>query len=317
MKNGKMMNPNNNDEPSVWTKNELITPEVARTYLEYNHPNNRNIVVYHVEFLTKEILEGYWKPGTGQPINFDIHGQLINGQHRLLAIIKADQAVWCTVAYDCQEDAFLSLDVGRKRTTADVLHVAGEKDANTLSGALRLLQAWEANANFDKHDPVSGPAATDILKVHARLREAIGESRRYFKVIGGLGPSLIVTFWYLISTIERDEADAFYGGLFEGANLTIGHPVLALRNLLLAQNQHSRRWTIPRQTKVYGRYLVKGWNLFALGMRRTQIKVMDTEVLDHLETPIGTHWERYQVTALGPPPRRRGRPLKQNDTALW
>jgi hypothetical protein len=58
---------------------------------------------------------------THQDIAFDSNGVLVDGQHRLAAIIEADLPVEMTVFTDVEPDNFDVLDTGEKRNAADVL----------------------------------------------------------------------------------------------------------------------------------------------------------------------------------------------------
>src|SRR6185503_17546608 len=64
---------------------------------------------------------------THQGIAFDTRGVLVDGQHRLAAIIEADVPVELTVFTDVGEGTFDVLDIGKRRSAADVLAIEGEK----------------------------------------------------------------------------------------------------------------------------------------------------------------------------------------------
>ena len=66
----------------------LITPELARGMLIDNEGNRRKRELW-VNYLANCIRNNEWKP-THQGIAFSENGKLLDGQHRLHAIIKAD-----------------------------------------------------------------------------------------------------------------------------------------------------------------------------------------------------------------------------------
>lgn len=113
---------------------EKITPAIAASYLQKN-TNNRPLNAKRVADIAKEITSGRWQL-THQGIAFARDGRLIDGQHRLTAIVDAGMTVEIMVARDCDEDSFHVIDVGGKRTAADVLSIAGEKNSTRVAAAL-------------------------------------------------------------------------------------------------------------------------------------------------------------------------------------
>lgn len=65
-----------------------ITPELARQLLS-NNKINRKIKPTIVERYAEQMEAGEWK-FTGDTIKVDGEGMLLDGQHRLLAIIKCN-----------------------------------------------------------------------------------------------------------------------------------------------------------------------------------------------------------------------------------
>lgn len=98
---------------------EVVTPQVASLYLKCNN-GNRKIRENHVRILAGAIRRGEWKL-THQGIAFSESGRLLDGQHRLSAIVEADTPVQLVVVRGLPDDAFMALDIGNRRTTADIL----------------------------------------------------------------------------------------------------------------------------------------------------------------------------------------------------
>ena len=116
---------------------ELITPEMARAWLAANQ-SNRPISEQVIKRYAEDMKAGRWK-ATHQGIAFDRAGLLLDGQHRLRAIIRAGIAVLFAVFRDCDRDTFDRLDTGRKRTAADALAIDGTEHARTLAAIARSL----------------------------------------------------------------------------------------------------------------------------------------------------------------------------------
>ena len=69
-----------------------ITPEMAKTILTYRNKNNRKYRYNQLAKLSDAIEKGEWKV-THQCIAFDKDGNLIDGQHRLAAILQTGKTL--------------------------------------------------------------------------------------------------------------------------------------------------------------------------------------------------------------------------------
>jgi hypothetical protein len=96
---------------------ETINAALASKYLESNTDNRRNRKWWSTA-LSAAMTRGEWVT-THQGIAFDVTGRLIDGQHRLEAIVQSNQPIRMLVTRNLSEKAFSVLDSGMKRTIAD------------------------------------------------------------------------------------------------------------------------------------------------------------------------------------------------------
>ena len=96
---------------------ELITPARAMALLETNKANRR-IRPLHIADLVAKIKLGQWR-ATHQGIALDCDGNLIDGQHRLWAVVESNTAVHMVVAYDCDPENYKVIDNGIVRSISD------------------------------------------------------------------------------------------------------------------------------------------------------------------------------------------------------
>lgn len=115
----------------MYSRVELITPEIAKRYLEKN-TKNRKIKPGAVRRYAADMKSGQWQLNN-QGIAFHEDGSLGDGQHRLLAIIQSDTPVEMLVTYDVPNDTTL-FDRGVVRSTSDILTLNGfdPSVANTI-----------------------------------------------------------------------------------------------------------------------------------------------------------------------------------------
>jgi hypothetical protein len=111
---------------------EIITPEVAVTYLNQIHRNQRRVSQHRVDALAEDMTTGNWFD-SNDGIAFDENGFLINGQHRLLAIVKSGIAQQFIVIRNLSEKAFFTMDRGVKRTAKHQLQTLGRGGAHSES----------------------------------------------------------------------------------------------------------------------------------------------------------------------------------------
>lgn len=105
------------------TKLTKITPRIAYEMLAVN-TNNRPVRGWWVAQLAEAIKRGEWKI-THQGIAFNSDGVLIDGQHRLHAVVLADIAVEMLVTTDIdpKSNAHEVMDQGVGRTVSDALSI--------------------------------------------------------------------------------------------------------------------------------------------------------------------------------------------------
>lgn len=118
-----------------------VTPAIATTLLGLN-THNRRLSAYDSDDLANEMAAGKWQT-THQGIALGRDRVLLDGQHRLQAIVDSGMAVRMPVAVGVDPEAFTAIDTGRVRRPADSLHLIGEGDTILLAGTVRLISLFE------------------------------------------------------------------------------------------------------------------------------------------------------------------------------
>lgn len=97
-----------------------VTPALAAEWLKKN-ASNRRIRSWYVTELADAMTAGMFQT-THQGVALNPAGELIDGQHRLLAVVKSGVTVTMPVATNVNAESYrmLMVDVGRGRSTADV-----------------------------------------------------------------------------------------------------------------------------------------------------------------------------------------------------
>ncbi len=185
---------------------ETITPKIALAMLGQNK-KNRNLAKRTVTNYANQIKKGQWKLN-GDAIRFAEDGTLIDGQHRLSAIIEAETPVKMSVIRDLPKDVIKTLDIGRKRTNADHMKIYGfdgSYDINVIAASVKLCMFFETGA-FVQSKLDTSP--TDVINFLEKNKGLLHSDGRVPSAIGKIMPrSVAITMHYLFSKIDREKAN--------------------------------------------------------------------------------------------------------------
>lgn len=117
----------------------FITPQMASEFLQRNN-SNRAISESTVKRYAEYMKNGYWSE-TPLPIVFDEYGVLLDGQHRLSALVKANKSFYFYVATDKREN-YSKYDNGKKRNASDLLSSKGYKNTRVYTTAIAGVYSY-------------------------------------------------------------------------------------------------------------------------------------------------------------------------------
>jgi hypothetical protein len=112
-----------------------VTPEMAADWLATANTDNRHIRKSVVRKYAAMMTAGEWKP-THQGVAFSSR-RLIDGQHRLAAVVASGKPQWMVVFVEQDDEIFGVLDRGEKRTLGDELR-ADRRISEAVSFIARL-----------------------------------------------------------------------------------------------------------------------------------------------------------------------------------
>jgi hypothetical protein len=217
------------NDPAIYSMAvETIGPQRAEEYLAANR-GNRNIIQAHVAALARDIRNGQWM-FNAQPICFSRSGRLLNGQHRLSAVLESGQPIEVLVMRGLPEEAFPTYDKQAKKAPAldEMFEDFGDK---ALISATAVL-LWRREMR-PAGEPNARPTASEIryvIKDHPELIRLRGFARKLVRY--GRASALV----YAAYRIMRDNAAlgrVFLDRLETAANLPAGHVILRLRDRLI------------------------------------------------------------------------------------
>lgn len=141
---------------NIKTEILAINPALAEKLLGHN-VNNRGIRRRMVVTYARDMEAGLWRLA-GSPIVFAADGTLLDGQHRLLAVIESGCTIEFLVIYGVERAAQPVLDTGAKRSFADVLAMRGHSNNTTLAAITKQAAMWDPEDGLKTADftPSSG-----------------------------------------------------------------------------------------------------------------------------------------------------------------
>lgn len=244
-----------------------ITPEIAEDMLSRNCDNNRKVRPRHVETLADIMRRGLFYGLNGQTIVVDKNGTLLDGQHRLLAVVKSGTTQEFLVAtVDNGAVAFKTLDGGSGRKVSD--YVSGGYKHETASIILMMYciengVAPLASTLQGKITAKVGASRIDLLNYYEANKELVSDVRdktlRIYRGVGCGAQSVYSAFVYLVEYCDRGEMlECFVEEMNDCTSL---HPtIVAVKNGILRKkvacgsNSLDKRWLLGMMLDAYDSY---------------------------------------------------------------
>lgn len=240
----------------------FITPDDAQRILterSANRPLNEKQIARHAF----DMVNGLWEQ-TGEPIKFDDQGRLIDGQHRLNAVVKSRSTIEFVVISGLSTKAQDTMDSGRKRSLGDQLSMRGYKNTNRMSAAITLLMSWEVTGKPVRLFNRSNLQALQWLENHSGLEASMAASdlaRRTVHYPGGLSAAV----HYRMAEISPANADFFWKVLGDGKSVSGTTSIVTLRERMI-KAAIKKEGNAQRMSDVYRAALtIRAWNAWIEG----------------------------------------------------
>lgn len=214
---------------------ETITPEIAREYLQYNS-KNRPVHTFIVKKYVQAMVNDQWEIN-GESIKFSSTGRLLDGQHRLMAVMESGITIESYVVRDLQEEVFDTIDTGKTRNVSDILALEGETNTSHLGTALRMLYIHEelgsiAHLNTKMSRLITTRDMMQTFEKHPEITKSVSFILNQRGVSGKISLPIAIFCHYLFARIQPGHAESFFIQLAKGTALERGHPIFELKRRL-------------------------------------------------------------------------------------
>ena len=244
-----------------------ITPdEAARLMLQ--NDGNRPLSQGHVKKLASQMKDGKWLVN-GETIVISDEGKLLDGQHRLAAVIEAGVEVEFLIVEGLSVAVFATLNTGKVRQASDVLAIAGYKCTTNLGAAVKFVIMMRMGSGRRVTNSIPHSTVLEALKDEPGIEDSLDKCR-HVRIIS---PSRLAACHYLFAQKNEAEANRFVTEILEGTGLQKGDPVLTLRNKLIADS--SARTKEP--ASVILAMCVKTWNARRRGASQLLLRFLPDE----------------------------------------
>jgi hypothetical protein len=243
-----------------------ITPEIAAAMLEKN-TTNRRIDANRVRHLANLMIAGRWKEN-GATIKFSTDGQMIDGQHRLSAVVLSGCSLHLEIREGLDASAIPTIDTGKTRSVADVLKIMGRTNTAKLAAAVNWAHF------FMKADGVKMPGTVHRFSVldaaeqqqfideNPFIIECVSIGSKMYEKTRQLRPTMVMGQFFAAHRIDEEACIAFFDGLATGARMDEYDPRMVLRRrLFLRASTTNRREPMINIAVLH----IYAWNAFREG----------------------------------------------------
>lgn len=220
--------------PKAVTYEEVwVDAKKAQEYLDQNLLN-RKVSPVTVTAYSRDMTQKNWHYN-GAPIAFDTEGNLLDGQHRLLAVIRSNTKQKFLVVCNLQPDSRRTIDIGRKRSVADNLVMDFQiKNSSQVASSARMIIKWrEGFLRASNNYKITDAEITDfVVENDGTLQDAAAFAQKLRRVLPVSLASVTAAF-HETTRVDSGKAGIFWTQVVTGAGLEIGDPALSFRNAVV------------------------------------------------------------------------------------
>lgn len=246
----------------------VFTPALAGHILAEHNGRNRNSRPSAVKRYRGDMENGEWKLN-GETLKFTDRGRLGDGQNRLMACRRAGVAFTSLAVFGVEDELFYSMDQGKNRDPADILHLAGIPNARDIAKAVRWAELVETNSVRRRHS-FTPPEILKLFQTkHEGVEDFIDEARkigRRTRQPVGMVAGLLYVFTKHNPQMAADFSDAWFAGTFDPPFRPIG--TLQAEMLTLSNKASGRIHEVVRAAMI-----IRAWNACQQGLSGRSDKI--------------------------------------------
>lgn len=240
-----------------------VEPMQAQALLDSSNTNNRKLRGEKLRQYKEEMQRKRWRVQNTCIITEN--GKLIDGQHRMHAIVESGLAQWLIFQIVPDADAAaanLVTDAGAVRSLADTIHFLGVDRPARVAGVLvhernhRVLGSPMKMAQSNKSDYLKL-----LSEIKSKIQPALDVVPRGLASVIGVKPSILDFFAYHFEQIDHGMAEMFFELLKDDSQLKRSDAVKVLREELQRLDRLRKTKKIASVNVETTFMIAKTWNL--------------------------------------------------------
>jgi hypothetical protein len=244
-----------------------VTPQTAEEWLSHNS-SNRNLRRRVIDAYARDMVAGHWVLN-GETIKLASNGQLLDGQHRLNAVLAAGTTAQMIVVRNLSPTVMATVDAGAKRTYSDALRLQGEENTSTLAAVTRRAILWtRGQRTIAGNITPTALEMNEFLDDNPRLRTS-AEVASKLSSRSLMPNSFIGLCHWLFSALDPDEASWFLARFADGDGLAADDPIALLRARVIKMRMGGNR---AQETEALA-LAILAWNAHRSGETRTKLQL--------------------------------------------
>jgi hypothetical protein len=255
--------------PKVTRKVMEVTPEMAIAWLNNLENSDRfrcRVCERTVASYAASMTAGTWI-AKFTPVLIDAYGVVIDGQHRLWAVVKCGFPQRMTVTKGASWDCLLTVDDYRCRPFGDCLRMLGIKNYKYVATTVRAYRDYERRvAKKSLNSKIVNQNAWSIYLDNREDydRAARIAHRNWLSALMG-GSGNVGTFAYATYQIDPELSDYFFDAFKEKEYAKLGErdPIRALRGYLMSELEKPSEHRMSSPSRLAS--AVKAWNVLRVG----------------------------------------------------
>jgi hypothetical protein len=251
-------------QPTITAELVKVTPELASKWLKEKNLHNRPVTSSHVRFLASQMEKGEWSP-TGQTIQFSDTDRLLDGQHRLYAIIESKKPQTILIVSGVPDSSQAVIDTGKTRSAGDVLKMSGVANHTITAAMIKNFMRFRADITSYGGDKKVYHTNSGVLEEFNKDKTLYAQTALYaqslYKAGTGMLPASVIGGFYLLflekSTLGNHvPVKQFFDALITSKGREFESTVTILANKLTKARMSKTRIS---QRELFG-MMVKAWN---------------------------------------------------------
>jgi len=275
-----------------------VTAELAELALANTPDWQRKRSPRTVECLATDMATGDFL-FNGDTVRFGRDGEVIDGQHRLKAIVESGISQVMLWVEGLDKKVMAAIDTGRRRSYADLIGMAGDAKYNSVTAGIIGRYWYWLHGCYGRRGTarIEGALHTNAAPSYAQLNSiaASGKARGLNFVSAAVAaraaypaakipPSVLGLAWILFSEIDVDAREIFFHELTKGAETgKHEYPINKLRDTALRRAGDDKN--VPDWLWLH--YILTTWNAWRVDKDLNTLKRPLTATPQSLAMPLG------------------------------